>query len=719
MKSKMNFDETTSTSGRENCQEMLDAATPSVFVHNAFRITGLLVDAPAREIKRRIDDLKYAEELGDADDEHSHAYALDPPPSLERIQEATKRLNNPEHRIVQEFFWFWPQQWGEGKNDSALSELKHGDIDAAFQIWHTALSSGTKKISIIAKHNLAVMYQLVALDSELIAIEGEIEPDQQQELNKYWKACFKWWEELTDDEDFWSLVTERIRMLDDPRLKTGFYKRMRATFPEALDKINAMQAMAFFEKGKLEQGRMHLAYMQETHQGMDNVPKTLAMVTKPLKSRVESLVDRARSLSKQQPHNAAQSATDLLNGVEEPVNLLLHILPESDIEQIDLCDSIADTCLDCIELFARESKNGSEILEILNSAKKYAVSKETRSRLEWKEISNYCEEAIENVDNDPHSGALVARELIEITPGLFSKHEQTGILNTTKLEIRNVIAGTIMSCSVTYGNKTEDWTVCIDLLEYCLKIVVDSELKERIQKNLGIVRKNHKLYGNLTPIKSAPSLNVSNGGGYTLYGCTDKDPETGSYLSTYYFVIFGIPVFPITRYRVIPIINGYRFLGKAPLRLFDKWHLAVSLLAVGWFILFLIGIFNDSGSSSSSSSRSTSNTPVRSTTTYPSRPTSRPVYNYQQNNARTSLSSEIEEGKVRASSLESQLEKMDTQIENLEKRMNRYESLNMINEYNNLVPEINTLINRRKFIYDQYSRIVDEINRKVDLYNSR
>ena len=105
-----------------------------------------------------------------------------------------------------------------------------------------------------------------------------------------------------------------------------------------------------------------------------------------------------------------------------------------------------------------------------------------------------------------------------------------------------------------------------------------------IKKNLYTARNNERLFRNLKPISSAPSLSTINGCGVTLYGCTDRDAATGSYLATYYFVILGIPLFPICRYRVIPTENGYRFLGKGPLRTFDKWHMAISIGVIIWII---------------------------------------------------------------------------------------------------------------------------------------
>jgi hypothetical protein len=56
-------------------------------------------------------------------------------------------------------------------------------------------------------------------------------------------------------------------------------------------------------------------------------------------------------------------------------------------------------------------------------------------------------------------------------------------------------------------------------------------------------------------------------------------------MATYYFVFLAIPIFPIARYRVVPISGGYRFLGKGKFRTFDKWHLGIALAAIGWMIL--------------------------------------------------------------------------------------------------------------------------------------
>lgn len=146
----------------------------------------------------------------------------------------------------------------------------------------------------------------------------------------------------------------------------------------------------------------------------------------------------------------------------------------------------------------------------------------------------------------------------------------------------NILAGTLMSCAVVYGNETSDWVPGVRLLERALAHASEQALRRKIQENLDIVRDNLKRFHGLTPVTKAPSLHTINGIGFTLYGKTDEDPLDGSYMATYYFCALFIPLFPLARYRVIPTGGGYRFLGKGPLRAFDKWHIAGTLALLAW-----------------------------------------------------------------------------------------------------------------------------------------
>jgi len=92
-------------------------------------------------------------------------------------------------------------------------------------------------------------------------------------------------------------------------------------------------------------------------------------------------------------------------------------------------------------------------------------------------------------------------------------------------------------------------------------------------------------FPDLSPIDKAPSLTTVNTFGFKLYGKSDRDVETDSYMTTQYFVALFIPLFPIARYRVISEDGyGYKFLGKGKLRGIDWVHMAVFVAIVFYMI---------------------------------------------------------------------------------------------------------------------------------------
>lgn len=197
-------------------------------------------------------------------------------------------------------------------------------------------------------------------------------------------------------------------------------------------------------------------------------------------------------------------------------------------------------------------------------------------------VSALCKSVTDAVEVNSALAEEEGHRLLTAAPQLLAKLESSGIPKEIVAEGKDQLAVTLVHCAITFANSTPRWTTCIVFLEGALRLASTDAVKAHVVKNLKIAQKNRRLYGDLEPISSAPSLSSINGIGVTLYGSTDHDAETGSYLSTYYFIFFAIPIFPICRYRVIPTGNGYRFLGKAPLRTFDKWHIAISVIALIW-----------------------------------------------------------------------------------------------------------------------------------------
>jgi hypothetical protein len=486
--------------GSSECKPLIDAATKDLFRKNAFRIMGLSVDATIREIAKHADKIKILAELGQDPHTQDVAFPMKPPPSLDEIREAIQKLKEPEKRLIDEFFWFWPGEFGNGQSDPAMQALGKGDSKTSIEIW--AARENDEDSGIIAKHNLALVYHIWALDWANYSVGNEVEAEPQQKITDYWKESFNRWERLATDERFWEILTTRIRQSNEPNLTTGFARRMRATLPEALGKINAELALAFAESGKIELARLHIQFMRETNQGLHNVEKTAELVLTPARNRLKEQIQRARKRADENPREAANAARELL-------------------EQ-------ARSTLALFDLF-------------------FGKASDVRNEL-FDEVARLCNQL-----------------------------------------------------PVAYQEATGDDKTCLELLKSILPFATSTELRQQIEKNISTLarnietaRKNEILYGGLTPISSAPSLRTMNGIGFTLYGSTDLEPTTGSYLCTYYFVLLAIPVFPICRYRVTRSGNSYRFLGKAPLRPCDKWHLAISVGLILSLIIILISSGNES-----------------------------------------------------------------------------------------------------------------------------
>jgi hypothetical protein len=231
------------------CKALLAAATPEMFRANAFRITGLPVDATTRVIIKHADKLKMMEELGQGKRAHTRAFALTPPPGVDQIRDAIQALRDPERRIVDEFFWFWPDAFGSSAQDPAIQALAVGERETALEIW--TLKEASPTAGVTAMHNVAVLWKLVALEWEEYAGQEQVDNERRRKIEGYWRNAFKRWDLLAADDLLWERVSARARQLDDPCRTTGFVSKTPATLLQALDKINAELAIRYAESGRM------------------------------------------------------------------------------------------------------------------------------------------------------------------------------------------------------------------------------------------------------------------------------------------------------------------------------------------------------------------------------------------------------------------------------------------------------------------------------------
>lgn len=100
--------------------------------------------------------------------------------------------------------------------------------------------------------------------------------------------------------------------------------------------------------------------------------------------------------------------------------------------------------------------------------------------------------------------------------------------------------------------------------------------------------RDHAVYKGMQPVTRAPGLTTVNGMGFKLYGKRDHDAQTQSYVATRYFVLFFLPVFPVTSYRVRPEGRGWVFLGRVPFGRNQRVHLGAFLVVLAALLGFAV-----------------------------------------------------------------------------------------------------------------------------------
>ncbi|MEY2484266.1 MAG: hypothetical protein QOK24_2794 [Verrucomicrobiota bacterium] len=362
------------------CQPLLNIATPEIFRINAFRITGLRVDATTRQITKHADKLKMMEELRQGESAHTGAFPLPNPPTVDQIREASQRLKDPEQRIIDEFFWFWPKHFGESESDPAIRALEGGDPDTAFKIWSTLETSPND--GVVAMHNIAVLWHLMALEWESYYSGRHWSEEKKQETERFWRSAFKRWELLAVDDLFWQTVTERIQQLNDPRLTKEFARRMRATLPHALDKINAELAFRYAEGGHIDMAEAHVQFMRETNQGLDNVEKTAELVLTPATTRLKAQIQHAQLCAAEVPADGANAAQELLDQARRTLALFgLFFGKESDLRN-ELSDEVAACCNRLQVTYHKATGDNKGCLDLLRAVLPFATSIELRRQVE-------------------------------------------------------------------------------------------------------------------------------------------------------------------------------------------------------------------------------------------------------------------------------------------------------------------------------------------------
>lgn len=359
-----------------------DICNADVYHKNAFYLLGLNVNAAPRKIRRRHEDLMDgALAMGEsAWNSAFDKYLLGrlSAPSSEDVEGLFEKLKDPEFYATELFFWFWPQ---DEENDIALAYIEKGERDAAIRIWMKDVNR-EGEVGIIARHNLAVALHYYAIDGEKMLMElatskREVDSIDDEEalcqlVDNYWKAAFKFWDELVDDYDFWELYSQKVYDLNDPRLDDIFIEDFRSKFAICFDGINASFLVDYVCADHMFQAKRHLEYMISTMSDEDDIGETLENAFQPMAEKVKILIRKCDAIS---DHQLVVSACeDLLKGSAQYVKALTTLFPKESLYAKNAINDIVTAIENKLPLYGRETGDYKTCLDITRRLLKMAAT---------------------------------------------------------------------------------------------------------------------------------------------------------------------------------------------------------------------------------------------------------------------------------------------------------------------------------------------------------
>ncbi|HSL83041.1 MAG TPA: hypothetical protein VLF66_09700 [Thermoanaerobaculia bacterium] len=280
---------------------------------------------------------------------------------------------------MDELFWFWPRRLGDGARDRSLAALARGQVEAATAMWIG--QEGSVSDGHVAAHNLAVLAHASALDLDHAGRAGSLSEDERALRDTLWPQALGRWEALLHRDGFWDRLAERVRSLDDPRLRTGTVEALRRSLPLALLLINARLAAQRAEAGDLAEVARQVRLIRESRFGERWVEEALHLATAGLRDRLRLLCKAAEDEAGTRPERAHEMARRLLDQTRPLLAALDLLLREEDEVRRGAHDQVALRVLSCQIAYGNRTDDWETSLALLNEAGGIAVGATASGRL--------------------------------------------------------------------------------------------------------------------------------------------------------------------------------------------------------------------------------------------------------------------------------------------------------------------------------------------------
>ncbi len=521
----------------EHCEILLKTATPQLYRENAFRILGLPVTVKSRNIERHQQKLEMAK-LGFHSHDKNHSYLpLPSPPNEDSIQHAMERLRDPEKRLIDWFFWFWPTKTGSFR-DEAFDLLSKNRVNETIDLWKKAVESGPCSIT---AHNLAILYHVHALDIEHKSMTQPLSKKDLEICGLCWKRAYREWQKLLGNETFWSQVTARVQDLKNPLLTTEIARHIRYSLPKAIFQINAHLAKRAAEKNDTATCNYHIQFVNEF--GFDKkLSNTVFHETvASIRHRIQIICASLETKTDKNPEHADIRIWAFLLEAKPLLKAIDLLLPKDDLVRDSAHDQIAEIAIDCAIDYAKTTEDWKECVKLFSQIYDMASAISLRTRIkenldavnynaeqekesvafklaetEKKKSISYTTESIsmkcslakeEAEENPENADAVIWQLLLETKPLLQNLKELISDDEHTLNSAKDEIAETAILCQIAYGNRTKNWQQCVVLLMSVYGLAISESLHSRIKERISKLNENLRQERELEDLKHVKTEN--------------------------------------------------------------------------------------------------------------------------------------------------------------------------------------------------------------------
>ena len=477
---------------------LLNAAKPDLFEKNVFRITGLPVYASEKEIKKSAENQKIKEELGVKQQEDKRSFPLVTPARADQIQEAMTRIRDPQSRVVDEFFWFWPIN--EDGSDAAFKSFMRGDSDDAFVHWTQGAAVSKSSIS---AHNLAVMFQLTAMDWTNYQLAEDVSPERAEKIKIYWDNAHSKWRELSQGDNYWSRFKSRVASMNEPMLTTGFVRRLIQTVQISLASIHAEYAIKFLNCKKRKIAAEHSAMLKSVCQTKEQQDYVISRTLNPNRNKIKQAIEHLQDKVKASPSEGDQIVIGSLTIIKEQKAYYSLLLGDDDAQSNELLDQACITLLRSLDFWVNHTKEAEKYLNILSDIEPLATGHEVLNRIESdkKWANNVISEkrlspgfqVLKKINESKQRAkvklVMFRNEFMPIFAGLI---EAEGAGAEPIVYLSDAASGTVRSIAIEAYNDENDISTSFEAIRLAKLLAADVKLKEKIEGDIQTLEENKK-----------------------------------------------------------------------------------------------------------------------------------------------------------------------------------------------------------------------------------